>query len=102
MEWLDLSGTDEVLRIWENGGIKSAQEDYYDSFIIDIVKNLHTEYGSKDFIKASRVIGEALGRSEQIISDAFIEYRLRHLIYKGVFEIKGIPKSMRHYSVKLK
>ncbi|WP_238323482.1 DUF3658 domain-containing protein [Planococcus antarcticus] len=30
-----------------------------------------------------------------------MEYRIRYLVYNGTFEIKGIPKSMRHYRVKL-
>jgi hypothetical protein len=36
------------------------------------------------------------------VGDAYLEYRLRHLIYNGILELKGIPKSMRHYSVKLR
>ncbi|MBT2697541.1 hypothetical protein J7E79_08970 [Bacillus sp. ISL-40] len=27
---------------------------------------------------------------------------MRHLIYSGFLELKGIPRSMRHYSVKLR
>ncbi|WHY67808.1 DUF3658 domain-containing protein [Neobacillus sp. SuZ13] len=33
---------------------------------------------------------------------AYIEYRIRYLIYKGFLELKGIPRSMRHYRVKLR
>ncbi len=32
----------------------------------------------------------------------FLEYRIRYLVYSGGFELKGIPKSMHHYSVKLR
>jgi hypothetical protein len=39
---------------------------------------------------------------EVLASDSFLEYRIRHLVYTGVLELKGIPKSMRHYSVKLR
>ena len=63
---------------------------------------MHNKQESKDFIKAARVIGEILGHMDEMISDSFLEFRIRHLVYHGVFELKGIPKSMRHYSVKLR
>ena len=48
------------------------------------------------------VIGEVLSGMNGLINAFFLEYRIRHLIYSGVLELKGIPKSMRHYSVKLR
>jgi hypothetical protein len=33
---------------------------------------------------------------------AFLEYRIRELVYKGMLEIKGIPKDRRSYSVRVK
>jgi hypothetical protein len=42
------------------------------------------------------------GQNGHIVGDAFLEYRLRTLINNGVFDIKGVPKGMRYYSVKLK
>jgi hypothetical protein len=36
------------------------------------------------------------------MSDTFLEYRIRHLVFSGIFEITGNPKSIRYYSVKLK
>ncbi|WP_423778625.1 DUF3658 domain-containing protein [Enterococcus faecium] len=38
----------------------------------------------------------------QYIGDQFLEYRVRHLIVNGQFEIKGVPKAMRYYSVRLR
>ncbi|MGP7817661.1 DUF3658 domain-containing protein [Niallia sp. 01092] len=35
------------------------------------------------------------------MSDSFIEYRIRDLVYSGILKMKGIPKSMRHYRVML-
>ncbi|ULT59810.1 DUF3658 domain-containing protein [Neobacillus drentensis] len=35
-----------------------------------------------------------------MINAFFLEYRIRYLIYSRFLELKGIPKSMRHYSVK--
>ncbi|MBM7661069.1 hypothetical protein JOC85_001841 [Bacillus mesophilus] len=34
----------------------------------------------------------------QLVNDSFLEYRVRHLIYYSVLEVKGISNSMRHYS----
>lgn len=100
-EWLLLSEKPEKLWIFENGTIQSVQEDYFDSSIIDLVQEIHNETGTIDFILTARVIGEMLSRCPHPIDHGFLEYRIRNLVIEGVFEIKGIPKSMRHYSVKL-
>lgn len=101
-EWHELSLIKEVLRIWRNNEIIGVAENHYDSLIFTTIEKLHSEQGSKDFIRTSRVIGEVLGQMDEMISDSFLEYRIRHLVYSGVLELKGIPKSMRHYSVKLR
>ncbi len=53
-------------------------------------------------MKSARLIGEVIGYLDQYIGDEYFEYRVRHLIMNGVFEIEGIPKAMWFYSVKLK
>jgi len=55
---------------------------------------LHRKQEKKDFIKAGMVIGEVLSGTNELINAFFLEYRIRHLIYSGVLELKGIPKSM--------
>lgn len=57
---------------------------------------------TKDFIKTARIIGEIITKMNGEISDLYLEYRIRQLIYGGSLDIKGIPRSMRHYSVKLR
>lgn len=101
-EWIDLSTTKGVVRIWENNKIKTVQEDYFDELIVSTARKLHAKQKEKDFMKSGRLIGDVLGHMENNVGDAFLEYRLRSLINNGVFEIKGIPKGMRYYSVKLK
>lgn len=101
-EWAALTKTEEVLRIWEKGQIKSVNEDYFDPFIIETAQRLHSEQDKHDFILSARIIGDVLGHLDQVMGDSFLEYRVRTLIYNGAFEIKGIPKGMRYYSVKLK
>ncbi|PEL14464.1 DUF1835 domain-containing protein [Bacillus sp. AFS017336] len=101
-EWLKLSSTQEVLRVWENKEIKSVDEDYYDDFIINKAKKLHKGQKNIEFMKSARLIGEVIGYLEQYIGDGYIEYRVRHLIMNGIFEIEGVPKGMRYYSVRLR
>ncbi|RPK04696.1 hypothetical protein FH5_01934 [Priestia endophytica] len=52
-------------------------------------------------MKSVRLVGEGVGHLQQYAEDAFFEYRVRQLIMNGVFEIQGVPKDMRFYSVKL-
>lgn len=101
-EWEELSNKQEVLRIWKNGEIHSVEESFYDDYIINSAKKLQSEHEYKEFMKSASVIGEVIGNINQFMGDIYIEYRLRHLILKGVFEIEGIPKGMRYYSVKLR
>ncbi len=101
-EWEVISAKQHVLRIWENEEIHNVDEGYYDDYIIDITRRLHNEQKGTGFIKSARVIGEVLGHLNQYIGDLYIEYRVRHLIMNGIFDIQGIPKAMRFYSVKLR
>ncbi|GAE37611.1 DUF1835 domain-containing protein [Halalkalibacter akibai] len=101
-EWVELSKTDGVLRIWKENKVQTVSEDYFDSQIIHTAKNLHSQQEQVGFMKSGRIIGDLLGHVAGQIGDAFLEYRIRCLVYKGVFEIKGVPKGMRYYSVRLK
>jgi hypothetical protein len=101
-KWLSLSDSKGVVRIWENNNIITVNEDYFDEMIVTAAQHLHSKQQEKDFMKSARVIGEVLGHIDNHVGDTFLEYRLRSLIYKGIFEIKGIPKGMRYYSVKLR
>lgn len=102
-EWLALSESEERLRIWEEDRIVSVDEAYFDAYLLETVDRLHARRGEKrGFIKAARVIGEALGHCSQSVGDGFFEYRLRQLVYNGLLEIKGVPRAMRYYSVRRK
>mgnify|MGYP001290586395 CR=1 FL=1 len=82
--------------------IFASEADYFDDYLRNTVKELHESKGNRDFIRAARVVGQALGYCEQCIGDGYFEYRLRELVYRGVLEIKGVPRAMRYYSVRLK
>jgi hypothetical protein len=100
-EWEVLSETTEVLRVWENGKIIGVPEHHFDKLIISTIERLHTNQEVKDFIKAGTLNSEILTHGDEY-DPYFLEYRIRTLIYNGVFELKGIPKSMRHYRIKLR
>lgn len=104
-EWLVLAETKETLRIWRKEKIKSVREDYYDQYIMNLAKKYQIErereQESEEFMKSARLIGEALGHLDQCVGDGFLEYRLRKLIEKGIFEMEGNLKGMRFYSVRL-
>lgn len=101
-EWEALSQTKEVLRAWDNGKVVGLPSDNYDKQIIGTLERLHKEQEKIDFIKVGQVIGNLIEHSDVPINSLFLEYRIRYLIYQGVFELKGIPKSIRHYCVKLR
>jgi Protein of unknown function/Domain of unknown function (DUF1835) len=101
-KWLSLSQSKGVVRIWENNKIITVNENYFDELIVTAAQHLHSKQKEKDFMKSARIMGKVLGQIDNHVGDTFLEYRLRSLIYKGIFEIKGIPKAMRYYSVKLK
>lgn len=101
-EWERLSKSEEVLRIWSDEVIKGVPENYYDPLIIETLEKLHQQQETKDFIKTAIVVVEVYSQISSYIDLFFIEYRIRHLVYSGMLELKGIPKSMRHYCVKLK
>ncbi len=99
-EWLELASHQEVLRIWADDHIQHMKPDYLDVDLVQAVDKLYKDRDSRDFIKAARVIGEALGNCDHYVGDDFFEYRLRELIYSGYLEIKGVPRAMRYYSVR--
>ncbi|WP_191561220.1 DUF1835 domain-containing protein [Metabacillus idriensis] len=101
-EWKRLSQTKEVLRLWDHKEIKDAPDYHYDLQIINVIEKLHRQQEKKDFIKTGLLIGEIINLMDDLISVFYLEYRIRHLIYIGVLELKGIPKSMRHYSVQMR
>lgn len=101
-EWTELLQTKEVLRIWHKDELKSVPENYVDPLILRTIEKLHKEQVIKDFIKTGQVIGEILEQRNMLINIFYVEFRIRYLVYSGVLELKGIPKSMHHYSVKIR
>ena len=99
-QWVYLSARDETLRVWVNKAIERVSEDYFDELIIRMAKKL---LGKKrnGYIPSMRLVGEVYGRTFQYVGDDFLEYRLRKLIEKGIFEFEGNLEAMQNYRVKL-
>ncbi|WP_162595855.1 DUF1835 domain-containing protein [Bacillus sp. CGMCC 1.16541] len=100
-DWEQLAMTEHVLRIWQDRHIRSVDCHFYDNVLIGAAQSLHEKRQNTNFMKSARLIGEVIGHLEQYIGDEFLEYRLRMLIEKGVFEMKGSLKAMRYYDVRL-
>jgi len=101
-EWLSLANHHNVLRIWDGERILNVDENYFDSYLLKTIEKLHADSSNHEFIKAARVIGETFGHCDQLVADNYFEYRLRQLIYNQSLEIKGVPRSMRSYSVRFR
>lgn len=101
-EWLAVSERGGVLRIWQNEEAVEVPVDYFDQYLLEKLDKLRSPTSGNGFIKAARLIGEAIGYCEQDIGDAFFEYRLRELVYAGALEIQGVPAGMRYYGVRRK
>lgn len=90
------------LRTWDHGQTWMVNHDRDDELIIECANKLQLEQGVQDYIQASRLIGEVMGHMKQCTRDQWIEYRLRELISKGIFDYQGDLSAMRLYEVKLK
>ena len=102
MEWMALSESKETIRLWRNGRVQPVPEDCLDAFIIDQAKKLHRKQRKKDYMVSAKLIGEVIGQLDQYIGDTFIEYRLRKLIGKAVFEAEGDWAGTAFYKIKLR
>ncbi len=98
-EWLDLSGQKGNLRIWERGAVTEVPEDYFDGYLLEKLDVLRVP-GDERFLKAARLLGEAIGYCEQNIPDYYFEYRLWELVNAGVLEIRDGPAEIRYYNIR--
>ncbi|UIJ69805.1 DUF3658 domain-containing protein (plasmid) [Bacillus cereus] len=65
-DWEKWSQTKDILRILLNGKIVAVSEDYYDTFIL--------ENTSKEYQKASRIVGIVMGESNHCIGDTYLGF----------------------------
>ncbi len=73
------------------GQITPVNVNYYDAQILGQCRNVPR--------LAARVIGDVLGNCKQVVSDAFIFYRLRSLAKTGRLVADGALDSHYHFMV---
>ncbi len=94
-EWLRLCQEDKGVRILE-GGKKLAQYPY--TYYDEELKRFITG----DWIKASKLIGQFLGKAKQITGDAYLLWRVKQLVAAGELDVQGELKGMKDFEIKAK
>ncbi|MDO3410072.1 DUF3658 domain-containing protein [Saccharibacillus sp. CPCC 101409] len=97
-EWTALSVDGATLRTYRDGSVVAVPEDYYDGYLLETAAEVCGPGG--EYRKAARVVGQAIGYSEEHLSDGFLNHRLNMLVYSGKLEFRGVPRLMRMYEVR--
>jgi hypothetical protein len=92
-DWEIFRTSKENLRILKDNKIIGVDESYYDHHIISNC--------TFNFKKAARVIGKTLGEADQLVGDAYIDYRIRKLIESGKIEYRGKLETMRDFEIRV-
>lgn len=92
-EWADLCEGVSTLRIFKNDRVVQVEESFYDRQLVALLTD--------KFQSAARVVGSLMGRSDQIVSDLFLNYRLRQLIEAGAVEARGSFQALHNYEVRM-
>jgi len=94
-EWVRLSQEDKGVRILE-GGKKLSQHpyEYYDEELKKFI--------SGDWIKASKLIHQFLGKAKQTTGDAYLLWRIKQLVAAGELDAQGELKGMKDFEIKTK
>lgn len=98
-DWERLMKEDGVLRVPQGDVLHTVPESYFDEEILKAAYRIEARNGF--YKKSARIVGEVIGHGELAVSDSFIEYRVRYLIWQGVFNYTGELDAMRHYSISL-
>lgn len=99
-EGMNLLQNSTQARSWKNEEILEEAETRDDEFIMDCIKGQVAESAGNEYAQAIRVIGEAVGLSEQPLSDSWMDYRIRCLIQNGQIAFKGDLQAMSTYKIK--
>lgn len=92
-EWSRLCQENRGVRILE-GGKKLSQHDY--SYYDDELRKFITG----DWIKASKLIGQFLGKARQTTGDAYLLWRIKQLVAAGELDVQGELKGMKDFELK--
>ena len=91
-KWNQITSSKSKLRLYNFGEIENAPENYYDQLIIEQCTN--------EFALALKIVGKVLGKSNQLIGDTFITYRLLQLIKAKSLKYDGDLNNIKTLLVK--
>jgi len=77
-KWREFMDDGAVLRVVEDGLLKSVRPEHYDDWLL--------QWCPWDWTKWYRVIGDAMGHADQPIDDLFLRWRLQELIVSGAIK----------------
>ena len=92
-QWNNINNSNKNLRLLENNNVVSVNENYFDSEIL--------ENCTDNFKMTTKIIGDTMGKSDHMISDLYIDYRIRTLINERQLIYRGNLKRMRDFEIKL-
>ena len=90
-DWLRLTSEDHLVRLYEDGKIRGCDETLYDEALLAQC----TRVFKKAIIIAAPVMGDHL------VGDAFLFYRLRTMVERGVLETQGFAEEFGDTLVRL-
>ncbi|WBW96952.1 DUF1835 domain-containing protein [Oceanirhabdus sp. W0125-5] len=90
-EW-DMQKNDSgYLRIFYNGKLINKDIGYFDEFILNNITNSP--------LRCTRIVGECIGASDDIVGDVCIFWRIKDLIKRGLVQFTGEFGNMRRMEV---
>jgi Protein of unknown function/Domain of unknown function (DUF1835) len=94
-EFEEMRDRHDLLRVYHDGKIISVDVDYFDAFV--------ASFATTEWRRAVQIVGECMGHGSphNMIGDAFLEWRLQHLIDSGQLEAEGDRSNLRAYRVRL-
>lgn len=96
-----LMASDAVLRRYQEGNIVELAETHDDALILQYAKNYQQQV-EDEYFKAIRLIGEIFGHEESMLSDAWIDYRIRTLVKEDKLCAIGNLNEIHMYHIKVK
>ncbi len=95
-EWERLANENATIRSYEGGKkILSRNENYYDQALLNQLQF------TNGFVKANKVVAQALAKITDTLSNYFLEQRLRLLISEEKIQAQGdITKALKDFEVK--
>ncbi|MFM2386556.1 MAG: hypothetical protein RL660_1313 [Bacteroidota bacterium] len=95
-EWARLQGENAQVRtLAGNKRLESKNDNFYDQVLVNQLQF------STEFVKASKVITQAMPKLPDTVSDAFMIYRLKTLVSDGKLQLQGdINKATKDWEVK--